>query len=220
MGIRFPAFELQASRDALAALGNGITGFKTETIGSRVQSLWLRDVERRVWMIAVDQRDVRPMFEVFTLGMQSLKALRKRWSEWTPPAIPVDMPAAFQQMMATRPAEPVAPDDFQPWPFTPRQRIDVLRRSEFIVEDVDVIGAFGDHPNAQSAARPRSVPKEASASCEVAAGILFSGDQDQRLLVAVDWMPMNMIFTRENARIDEYTASCERVSLAAYLVRL
>lgn len=55
------------------------------------------------------------------------------------------------------------------------------------------------------------VPPEASATCEVAAGILFfTGRNGNRLLMGVDWLPQNMVVTAAPAKIDEYLPPYER----------
>lgn len=219
MPIIYPPFELQAGRSALASLGDGIASFKVERHGTSIGGVWLRDAGGRDWLVAVDQRDVRPMFEVFTLGIESIDELRARWREWKAPVVPSDMPEPLRQMMTTRPSQPVAPTDFRPWPFK-TIRIDVLRRAEFIVEGVDVAGTVGDHPNSQSADVPGHVPDEASALCEVAVGLLFTDESGQRLLIGVDWMPMNLVITQEAATIDAYLSPCERIGLSAYMARI
>lgn len=119
----------------------------------------------------------------------------------------------------TRPAAPSPPVDLQPWPFQ-RWRTEVLRRAEFIVEHATADATFGNNPNEQSAVRPMKVPAAAFASCEVAVGVLFTGDDGKRLLMGVDWMPENMIVTRDAAKIDEYLQACDKVELAAYVERL
>jgi hypothetical protein len=63
------------------------------------------------------------------------------------------------------------------------------------------------------------VPSEAAASVEVAVGLLFVGPNGKRLLMGVDWMPLNMIVTDVVAEIDEYLAPCEAIDLNAYLER-
>ncbi|MDF2602937.1 hypothetical protein [Sphingomonas sp.] len=211
----YPPFELQADRGALTALLGGMEGYKVEALGGRTGELWLRDREGRDWVVAVDQRDLRFKFEVFALGMMSIEQMRERWRNWKAPTIPPDMPEPFRSLMATRPPEPVAPVAYDDWPLK-ANRVEVLRRAEFIVEDVDVGPTFGDHPNAQSTAVPGEVPHEASASCVVAVGLLFSG-REGRLLIASDWMPMDLIVTQEAGKIDEFTAACERVELRTYM---
>jgi hypothetical protein len=99
-------------------------------------------------------------------------------------------------------------------------RTQVLRRAEFIVEDAAVEGTFGNNPNAQSASRPDSVPVEASASCEVAAGVLFTGSDGRRLLIGVDWLPMNLVISDVATEIDAYLEPCDAVDLSVYLERL
>jgi hypothetical protein len=212
----YPPFELQADREALGAIANGITGMKVEGAGGRINSIWIRDSSGRTWLVAVDQRDLRFKFEVFALGIISIEQLHTRWRDWKPPVIPPDMPEPFRSFMSTRPPEPVAPEVFDNWPLA-TQRVEVLRRAEFIVEDVDVGPTVGDNPIVQSAARPGQVPKEASASCEVAVGLLFHGQGNERLLLAADWLPMTLMMTQEAGKIDEFVVACQRVDLRAYM---
>lgn len=184
-------------------------------MGDSASNVWLRTSDGAIWLIGVDQRDLRPMFEVFTLGMLSLSDLHERWERWEPPVVPEGAPEGFRHLLTTRPAAPVAPRDFEPWPLQ-SWRTDVVRRAEFIVEGGDVGPTFGNNPNTQSAARPGAVPPSADAFCEVAAGVLFSGE-GRRLLLAVDWMPMNMLVVQDAAEISAFLAECELVGMADYL---
>jgi hypothetical protein len=99
-------------------------------------------------------------------------------------------------------------------------RTEVVRRAEYIVEGGDAGPTFGNNPNMQSAARPGALPPNASAFCEVAAGVLFSGADNRRLLLAVDWMPMNMLVLENAAEIDAFISDCEPIGMEAYLQRL
>jgi hypothetical protein len=215
MPVEFTPFELQASTSALQQLTSGISGWRVERMGNMASSVWLRTSDGATWLLGVDQRDVRPMFEVFTLGMLSMSELHERWEQWKPPLLPKEAPEGFRQLLTTRPAAPVAPTDFEPWPLR-SWRTEVLRRAEFIVEGGDVGPTFGNNPNSQSAARPRVVPRSASAFCEVAAGVLFTSE-GRSLLLAVDWMPMNMLVSQDAAEIRAFAANCELVSMADYL---
>lgn len=215
MPFEFPPFELQASTSALRHLTSGLSGWRVERTGNSAPNVWLRTSDGAVWLIGVDQRDVRPMFEVFTLGMLRLSELHERWANWEPPVLPEGIPEGFRQLMTTRPAAPVAPTHFDSWPLR-SWRTEVVRRAEFIVEGGDVGPTFGNNPNTQSAARPRAVPPSASAFCEVAAGVLFTGE-GRKLLLAVDWMPMNMLVLQDAAEISTFLADCELVSMADYL---
>ena len=215
MPVEFPPFELQASTSALQHLASGISGWRVERIGNSASNVWLRTSEGAIWLVGVDQRDVRPMFEVFTLFMLSMSELHERWERWQPPVLPEGVPEGFRQLLTTRPAAPVAPTDFDAWPLR-SWRTEVARRAEFIVEGGDVGPTFGNNPSIQSAARPRTVPPSASAFCEVAAGVLFT-DDDRQVLLAVDWMPMNMLVLQDAAEISTFLASCDLVSMADYL---
>jgi hypothetical protein len=91
----------------------------------------------------------------------------------------------------------------------------VLRRREFIFEDVD-IPSLGSSPNMQSAALLGDIPAGANAVCEVAAGLLFTGADGTRLLIAVDWFPFNTLVSDDPAVISAYCASCEEVDIRDY----
>ena len=68
----------------------------------------------------------------------------------------------------------------------------------------------------QTANDPRALPVGASAFCEVAAGVLFTGDNGHRLLLAVDWMPMNMLVVENAADIGTFNSECELVSMNTF----
>jgi hypothetical protein len=216
---QLPSFELQGTPTSLASLRTDVAAYSMVRGGSATFAVWLKCKDGRVLFMGVDQREPLPMFEVFTLAIATMDELKARWRDWKPPTLPDDMPEPFRTFVTARPAAPTAPADFEPWPFDQWQT-QVLRRAEFIVEDVPIGGAFGNNPNMQSAARPMSVPPEASASCEVAAGVLFTGANGKRLLIGVDWMPENMVVTDTPAKIDQYLQPCERVELTTYLERL
>ncbi len=218
MPIEFPPFELQASIDALRLLIAGLTGWRVERIGNSISSVWVRGSDGSVWLIGVDQHDVQHMFEVFTLDILGMAELHERWERWEPLELPESIPAGVRQLLTTRPPAPTPPSDFDPWPFA-SWLTEVVRRAEFIVEGADIDPTFGNNPNTQSAARPRAVPPEASAFCEVAVGILFTGGQGHQLLMVVDWNPMNMLVIEDTAQIEEFLVDCELVSMEVYLQR-
>lgn len=212
MPVEFPPFELQASKSALRHLTNGLSGWRIERMGNSASNVWLRTSDGSIWLIGVDQRDLRPMFEVFTLSMSEL---HERWERWEPPVVPEEFPEDLRQLLATRPAAPIAPTDFEPWPLH-SWRTELVRRTEFIVEGEAVGPTFGNSPNMQSAARPGTMPPSADAVCEVAVGVLFSGE-GRRLLLAVDWMPMDMLVVQDAVEISTYIANCELISMADYV---
>lgn len=215
MPVEFPSFELQASTSALQHLTSGINGWRVEQMGDRTSNVWLRTSEGGIWLVGVDQRDVRPMFEVFAIGMLSMRELQERWERWERPVLPDGAPEGLRQLLITRPAAPIAPTHFDPWPLR-SWRTEVARRAEFIVEGGNVGSTLGNNPNTQSAARPGTVPPSASAFCEVAAGILFT-DEDRQVLLAVDWLPMNMLVLQDATEISAFLADCELVSMVDYL---
>jgi hypothetical protein len=121
--------------------------------------------------------------------------------------------------MLERPEAPSPPSHFDPWPFE-QWKVEVLRRTEFVVEDANVQNAFGEAPNMQSAAPPGHLPPAACASCEVAVALLFTGRDGAQLLIGADWMPFETIVTRDPAEIEAFSQSCEAVGLDEYLERI
>lgn len=216
---RLPSFELQGTPASLPSLGEDIAGYSLVRSGSATFAVWLKGKDGLVRYMSVDQKELLPMFEVFTLAIATMEELEGRVRDWEPPKLSDDIPEPFRTLAVTRPVVPTAPTDFEPWPLE-RWQTHVLRRTEFIVEGVPVGGTVGHNPNMQSAALPMSVPPDATASCEVAAGVLFTGSNGTKLLMGVDWMPENMVVTEAATEIDEYLEPCEKVELAAYLERL
>jgi hypothetical protein len=215
---RLPSFEFQGTRASLASLAS-IRGYKAESGGGRTARIWLKGDDGQVRLLTVDQRDALPMFELFTLAVATMGELEAKLSEWKPPTtLPEGVPDWLRAIMTTRPTMPTPPTDFVAWPFD-QWRTQVLRRAEFIVEDVPVGKTVGDNANLQSVARPTTVPKEASAACEVAAGVLFSSVGGERLLMGVDWMPENMVILDDRAKIDDYLNPCEAIDLSIYIER-
>ena len=213
--VEFPSFELQASPSALQQLMTGVCGWRVERMGSSASRVWLKTLDGAVWLMEVDRRCVRPMFEVFTLKMLSMRELHERWERWSPPALPKDIPDGFRQLLKTRPPAPAAPTRFDPWPFR-SWRTEVVRRVEFMVERGEPGPTFGDKPKLETALRRRAVPPEASAFCEAAAGVLFTGDDERKLLLAVNWMPMDMLVVEGAAEINAFNSECELVRMEAY----
>lgn len=214
----FPPFELQADRTALDMLATGLSGFMVERAHDYATGVWLRSRDGQVWSILTDTRDLQFKFEVFTLAVVSLEALQARVAAWKPPNLPDDVPEKYRPLFLSRPPVPQAPARFKPWPFD-QWRCDVLRRIEFVIDDVAVPQTFGNSPNLQGATALEAVPSDASATCEVAAGLLFTGDDGKRLLIGVDWTPSNVIWTTEATQINDYMKPCEIVSLDAYVRR-
>jgi hypothetical protein len=216
--VEFPPFELQASGKALRQLAAGIAGWRAVPLGDKVSNVWLRGADGTAWLIGVAQHDVRPMFEVFSLYVFSMAELREQLERWQPLVLPDGVPEELRRLATTRPPPPAPPSDLEPWPFA-SWRAEVVRRAEFIVENVDAGPTFGNNPNVQSATRPRAVPGNASAYCEVDAGILFTRDRGRRLLMAVDWMPMHMSVIEDEARIEAFLGDCESVGMDEYILR-
>lgn len=216
MPVEYPAYELQAESEALRAVASGITGMSFDSSCMRPDHVWLCDNTGRPWLVTARAHDLCFKFEVFSLAISSIEELQARWREWKPPIIHAGIPEPFRSLMAVRPPQPTAPLVFDHWPFAPRQ-VEVLRRVEWIADLVDAGPASGDIPNIQSAARPGRIPPGATATCQVAVGLLFSGPEDERLLLAADWMPMNLIVTREADKIDAFLVDCDRIELRTYM---
>ena len=194
----FPPLELRADEATFHGLRVGLTGF---SFGGPSGQTWLRGNQNQVLAVNVNQRDLQFKFEVFALAIDTLEVETARLSAWNSAITPSP------------------PTQFEPWPFDD-WRTDVLRRVEFIIEGVDVENALGTGPhNLHSATRPGEAPQNASATCEVAAGLLFTGDNGQRLLIGVDWMPFDLVFTRDAVEIDQFISSCETVEIADYARR-
>lgn len=210
-----PSFELQGTPASLASLAADLVGYSVVRAPNPV-AVWLRSGDGTARLVGVDQRDALPMFEVFTLNVATPGELTERMRDLQPPPQTDEMPEPLRTLMSTRPTAPIPPDEFDPWPFS-EWRTQVLRRAEFIVEDADAEGTVGNNPNAQSASRPSSVPAEASASCEVAAGVLFTDPHGRRLLIGVDWLPMNLVISDRAIEIDAYLEACDAVDLTVYL---
>ncbi len=210
--------ELEVDRATLGAMAGSLTSFAVEKIGRNASFVWLRDTQGRTYGIGVASRDLQFKFEVFTLAIETFEAIRRRLDAWRPPSLPADFPPELRRALSTRPSALALPETFERWPLT-SWRTDVLCRVEFIIEGVQVGPTFGGNPNAQSAAPPGQVPSGASASCEVAVGLLFTNRNGGRFLIGVDWMPGDMVVTQVAAEIDDYVSSCDRVSLKEYASR-
>lgn len=216
----YPPAELDAESGALAALGQGLTGIAIQAYGDRIHAVWLHSSGGDALSIGVSQRDLEFKFEVFPLSVLSLAGLRDRVAAWPGAPLPDDVPEPFRTLLSTPPAAPEAPAQFDPWPFDDWE-VEVLRGTDYIV-DIGPGGdaTFGDSPNLQTTARPGHVPPEATAACEVAEGLLFTGKTGECLLIAADVMPFDLLVTQDPGVIDTRILHCERVALADYLTRL
>jgi hypothetical protein len=210
--------ELQGTHSAIAGLAVDVAEYSVQRMGKSASAVWLRGGDGEVRFVSVHGQDALPMFEVFTLGILTLDDLQARWKDWKAPSLPEDMPEQLRTLMTTKPPMPTPPQEFKAWPFR-SWRTQVLRRAEFIVEEVQDVPTFGQNANMQSATRPKSVPSEAAASCEVAVGLLFTGTNSQRFMLSVDSMPLDMLVTDNAVEIDAYLAACEATNLSDYLKR-
>ena len=50
-------------------------------------------------------------------------------------------------------------------------------------------------------------------------GLRRGGSDRRRLLLAVDWMPMNMLVSQDATEIDTFISECELIGMEAYLQR-
>ena len=200
-----PPFQITATESTVAALCGGL---RAMSLGGKRGENWLRDGSGNTFLARVNQRDLEARFEVFSLMLLNSAELESRIKERSSFRFPEDFPAALKHLVSREPAPLIAPDSFEPWPFE-EWRTDVLYRVEFIVEGAAARGAIGSTPNIQDAARPGEVPADAAACCEVAAGLLFTGRDGGRLLLAVDWFPFDMIVSRDPHEIDDFRAVCE-----------
>ena len=196
----FPPHELQAEPRAWARLGSGLAAVVAKADSHYVRQVWLKTYQGDLIVIGVAQRDLEYKFEVFSLWIASPQALiahdaSKGWNN--PP--------------------PAPPEAFAAWPLQAPWRVQVLRRTEFIIEDVPVEGALGVGPySVKDGAPPGQTPAEASASCEVAVGLLFTGANGGRLMIAADWFPETLIFTHDETEISPYVDGCEAIAAEDY----
>jgi hypothetical protein len=195
----YAPLELLAEPGVLDRLRTDVTAVGLKQDEPYLREVWLRTYDGRQIVLGVNQRDLEFKFEVFGLWLASPEALaanivRKGW------AFPAPKP----------------PEAFETWPLAPPWQVQVLRRAEFIVEDVVVEGALGEDPIVQDVARPGRIPDDAAAQCEVAVGLLFTGFDDARLIIGVDWFPETLVFLRDDDQIAQYLACCETVDLSTY----
>lgn len=214
---QFPSLDIQGAHDSVASL-TSLLGYSVVATGPVTHGIWLKSQDGTVRYMSAEGRELLPNFEVFTVTVATLADLHARWVAWKPAPVPDGAALLIRTMLTTRPPEPIAPSNFDPWPFDHWQT-QVLRRAEFTIEEVSVGPTFGSNPNLHCAARPMNVPKAATALCEVAAGVLFSTGDGRRLLMGVDWMPNNILVTDELAKINDYLEQCEAIDVESYLGR-
>ena len=200
----YTPFEIDAGPGALAAIDAGIVSFapifdtdRTHEAEPRASMVWLKDGKGELWAVYVNQRDLEFKFEVFSLTIRSEAALRAM------------LGAGFRGMAPPQSAE------FRLLPFD-LSRTDILRRVEYIDCATEIGDALGENPIWQSAIPPSNNPKSVDAYCNVVIGIIFSGPCGERLLVAADWFPFDMIVTDNPAYIDEFFVSCEPIPVSDY----
>lgn len=216
----FPPFDLQASAMDLLSLRADIEGYATEGDGPSPSMVWMHAANDTMLAVGVDSRDLEFKFEVFTLAVETEQALAHRVLHARPVKLPDDAPEMLQQWANMPRVAPKPPASFKPWPFD-AWRVDVLRRAEYIVGDLQPPPeTLGSDPVAQNPARPGEVPPEAWAACEVAVGLLFSGSGGKQLLIAVDWMPFDLIVTQDGPVIAEYIEACAAIDVNEYAKRL
>lgn len=217
---QFPPFELQASAADLSSLRAGLQGYATEGVGPSASTVWIKTANDTMLAVGVDSRDLEFKFEVFTLALETEQALAHRVLTAPPVKLPDDAPEMMKQWASMPRVAPKPPADFKPWPFD-AWRVEVLRRAEYIIGDLQPPpDTFGNDAVVQHPGRPGEVPPEAWAACEVAVGLLFSGSGGKRLMVAVDWMPFNLIVTQDEPAIVEFIGSCATIDVEEYVKRL
>ena len=215
----FDPFELRASPADLDALRSGLSSYAVVSQHRWTYYVWLTDSHEKLWVISVAQRDLQFKFEVFTLALEEQADFERRMRAVVAKRLadksPMLREAELQRSILSPP-----PSDFRPWPFK-SWSVHVLRRAEFEIADLDPHSAtIGNNPIAQEAVKPGHVPPDALASCEVAAGLLFTGSDRERLLIGVDWAPENLVVTQDPAVIKNHLTSCELVSLGDYIRRI
>jgi hypothetical protein len=167
-----------------------------------------------MFALNVRSRDVEPMFEVFSLEIVSVEELIQRVRFLRSEAeLRNDLPELIRNAWANA-AMPAPPSSFEPWPFD-LWRLQILKRVEFIIEDVEVQHAIGQGPhNSQSAALPGQAPPEASASCDVSVGLLFTASDESQLLIAADWRPFAKTISTDPGEIGRFVETCEAADAA------
>ncbi len=184
---------------AIPALTEGLRDYAVEAwVGpdaSLFCHLFLRDHGGRLWDVWAHPHDLEPLFEIFALNVEGRASLEARFP-----------PGTFSDPEGL----------FTPWPFQ-SWRVEALHRQEGVFKLDDDLPTFGDGPIGQGAAEPGSIPDGAEALCEVGVGLLFTGDNGKRLLIGVDWQPLALLMTSDDARIDAYLAPCVREDLTDYL---
>ena len=205
---RYPPSEFEAGMATRAFLLGEITAVHI----SAGEAPWLFNDQGAAFLVILSGRQLEAKFEVFGIGVLNEVELSVRVEEWRPPPLSGDMPVELRILLDRRPSAPIPPQHRKPWPLV-SWRVEVLRRSEYIVEDVEGTGAVGEAPNAQDAAAPGHIPSEAAAACDVDVALLFSGKGGERLLIGAAWMPYHFVTTSDAREIDEYIASCELLQL-------
>ena len=106
-------------------------------------------------------------------------------------------------------------DGWSKWPLA-SWTIGVLTREEFVKPGDPATPRPGQLGYDQTAERPGLVPDEAVASCIVDVGLLFTGERGQRVIVAADWFPYNVLITDEPAKVEAFLASCLTFPVSDY----
>ena len=210
---RYAPVDLDVPRDLLSILVSGLAGWAAVGAGRSTGLVWLRDTAARTYVVGADGHDLEFKFEVFSLSLETLDAMRARWARWAPPPIPSDVPEPFRRLLAMRPPAPTPPARFEPWPFR-SWRVDQVRRLEYIMP-VSAVPTIGRDPVGSGAAPGGRLPDGATASCDVAAGLLFTGQGGERLLIAADAMPFDLVVSRTPGTIDAFLADCRVGPLTA-----
>lgn len=182
----YPSRPLRIDLLAIPVLAAGLRGYAADAWGgpnpSLLRKIYLSDHNGWLWEVWAHPHDLEFKFEVFALNVEGRTSLGARF----PDAIFTD---------------PVGP--FTPWPFQ-SWRVEALYRQEGVFSLDHDVPAFGDGPMGQGALEPGAVPEGAEAICEVGVGLLFTGDDGERLLIGVDWMPLALLVISDDASINAY----------------
>lgn len=201
----YPPERLSITRGDLEGFARSLTeisvlfnDYNPDRVGPRADLVWFKGARGTIWSVVVDDRYCEFQFEVFSLCIENVSASweinKIKWPKYVTPLPEIN----FQRM-----------------PFDVGI-IHVLQRGEFILSDPGLQGAVGENPVWKSGSDPDNLPKEAEATCIVSVGLLLTGEDGSRLLVAADWFPLNLIVTQDDASIEEFTSQCTAVEISEY----
>ncbi len=205
--------ELQSSASSLLAISEGIVSFGIEQSGQSIDAVWICTVSQAFLITSVSV-DRAWQFEVFPLSVQ------------TPADAFIAAQEVYQALASDSPLSPIpvaapkienfqVPSNLTLWPFRQWQ-VGVLERLDWLSNPEE----WPDSYNIPSHLHPGELPLGTEHSCWVAPGLLFTSDQNSRLLVATDDFPCTLKISTEPNVIDDYLEPCRTVPLAEYVARL